>query len=192
MAKNPIRVLVTTSVGDAIGIMRDNSIRHLPVVDAAGKLAGWATLSDLRQGLIPSMVADLSLKDLMIENPHTVSPGDDVEDAAQLIYQKKIGGMPVVDGDGALVGVITVTDILRAFIEMMGLLTQSWRLDVSVTGHADGFADASRIIQEHGGHILSVAMAAHRRDEEIVYFRMKGQEAPEIRRALEKAGYEIL
>ncbi|MFP4475761.1 MAG: CBS domain-containing protein [Desulfatibacillaceae bacterium] len=191
MVADPITVSVKTPVDQTIAIMRDHSIRHLPVVDAGNRLVGWATMSDLRQGLIPSMVANLNLADIMVRTPYTIGPDDDVEDAAQLIYLKKIGGLPVVEKDGTLVGVLTVTDLLRAFIEMMGLLTQSWRLDIDLAGHEDGFREVTRIIQENGGRVLSVAMASHRTDKEIVYVRLAGGDLADVRDALCGAGYEV-
>ena len=81
-----------------------NSIRHLPVVTKGNKLYGFLTLADLKQGLIPSMVSDISLDDLIIKAPITVSPDDDIEFAAQLIYKYKIGGMPVVKNDQLVAG----------------------------------------------------------------------------------------
>jgi hypothetical protein len=81
-------------------------------------------------GLIPSMLGDVDLKDLMITDPITVAPEDDIETAAQIIYKHKIGGLPVTK-NGRLVGIITETDMLRAFIDMMGILSSTSRLDVA-------------------------------------------------------------
>ena len=119
MIKDPITVSDRTSVQEAIHLMQENAIRHLPVVNASEKLVGWVTLSDMKQGLLPAVVTGLSLADLMIKDPITIHPDADVETAAQIIYQRKIGGMPVVDGDDKVLGVITVTDILGAFIKIM-------------------------------------------------------------------------
>ena len=131
MIPNPITITAQASISEAIELMKINSIRHLPVISKGNKLLGFITLSDLKQGLIPSMLGDLSLRDLMIKDPITVSPDDDIEVAAQLIYNHKIGGMPVVKG-GRLTGVITATDILRAFIDMMGILSSTSRIDVVI------------------------------------------------------------
>ncbi len=119
MVSDPITITSQASISEAIELMKINSIRHLPVISGKNLLEGFLTLSDLKQGLIPSMLGDLNLQDLMIKEPITVHPDDDVEIAAQLIYKHKIGGMPVVD-NGRLVGIITATDILRTFIDMMG------------------------------------------------------------------------
>ena len=129
MIKDPITIGPNASVGESIELMKANSIRHLPVVTSGKRLVGFLTLADLKQGLIPSMLGDVSLDDLMIKNPITVSPDDDIEFAAQLIYNHKIGGMPVVKS-GRLVGIVTATDMLRTFIDMMGILSTNSRIDV--------------------------------------------------------------
>ncbi len=192
MVEKPLCVDVEATISEAIALMQENSIRHLPVVENGGLLRGFVTLSDLKQGLIPSMVGDLSLTDLMIKNPITVGPEDDVEFAAQLIYKKKIGGLPVVDGKNKLVGIITVTDILRAFIEMMGILTHSVRLDVKVGQGPNAFNKVSRIILESGGRVISVGMAPHRTEENIYYFRLAANGEDTVKDSLTQAGYEVL
>ncbi|MGD9204754.1 MAG: CBS domain-containing protein, partial [Desulfobacterales bacterium] len=72
MIAKPITIGPHASVSEAIELMKANSIRHLPVVDSGNRLAGFLTLADLKQGLIPSMLGDVSLDDLMIKNPISV------------------------------------------------------------------------------------------------------------------------
>ena len=66
MIPNPITITESASISEAIELMKVNSIRHLPVVSEENKLEGFVTLADLKQGLIPSMVGDISLQDLMV------------------------------------------------------------------------------------------------------------------------------
>ena len=106
MIQNPITITEDASIEEAIELMKNNSIRHLPVVGVGKMLKGFVTLADMKSGLIPSMLAGLTLSDLMIKDPITVDPDSDVELAAQLIYKYKIGGIPVVKR-GKLVGIIT-------------------------------------------------------------------------------------
>ncbi|MDY7037391.1 MAG: CBS domain-containing protein, partial [Thermodesulfobacteriota bacterium] len=106
MIPDPITITERASINEAIEVMKANSIRHLPVVSKGNILKGFVTLADLKQGLIPSMVAGLSLSDLIIKDPITVGPDDYIEIAAQLIYKHKIGGMPVIE-KGSVVGIIT-------------------------------------------------------------------------------------
>jgi acetoin utilization protein AcuB len=192
MIKDPITVSDRTSVQEAIHLMQENAIRHLPVVNASEKLVGWVTLSDMKQGLLPAVVTGLSLADLMIKDPITIHPDADVETAAQIIYQRKIGGMPVVDGDDKVLGVITVTDILGAFIRIMGILTQGSRLDVNVGHEPEGFEKVSRIIHDQGGEVISVGIAPDTSDKKIYYFRLKECPMEPIVKALQKKKYEVL
>jgi len=191
MIPDPITITEKATIQDAIEIMKINSIRHLPVVGRKNILKGFVTLADLRQGLIPSMVADLTLSDLMIKNPITVKPDDDIELAAQLIYKHKIGGMPVVENQ-VPVGIITESDILRTFIVMMGILTASSRVDVVVKNEPGYFRKASQIIQDHGGDIINVGMMGQQSSQRTYYFRLFSCDTRRIRRALEKEGFNVL
>ncbi len=192
MIKDPVTISDRTSVQEAIHLMQTNSIRHLPVVDRSKKLLGWVTLADMKQGLLPAMVTGLSVADLMIKDPITIDPETDVEEAARIIYEKKIGGMPVVDDDNKVVGIMTVADLLNAFINIMGILTNGVRLDVNVGEEPDGFEKVSRIIHDQGGEIISVGIAAHRTDKKIYYFRLKRCLVEPIIKALKDHGYEVI
>jgi acetoin utilization protein AcuB len=191
MIKDPITVSETTTISEAIACMKTNSIRHLPVVAEDETLLGFVTLADLKQGLIPSMVGDLSLTDLMIKKPITVAPDRDIEIAAQLIYKHKIGGLPVV-ADGKLVGIITVTDLLGAFINMMGMLSASSRVDVLLEDGPAELKRAIHVINDAGGDIINIAMTAQTPGQRVYYFRLAVCDTNIIRRALEKEGFQVL
>jgi acetoin utilization protein AcuB len=190
MVSDPITISSHASISDAIELMKVNSIRHLPVVAEDNLLEGFLTLADLKQGLIPSMLGDLNLRDLMITEPITVRSEDDVEIAAQLIYKHKIGGMPVVD-NGRLVGIITATDILRTFIDMMGILTSTSRIDVVVGDRPGGLKEALQIINDEGADIINVGMTADQPGQRGYYFRLAACKTAKIKKALEKKGYEV-
>jgi len=191
MIPDPITITENASIQEAIELMKVNSIRHLPVVGTGNRLKGFVTLSDLKQGFIPSMLGEVSLADLIIRNPIVVRPDDDVEIAAQLIYKHKIGGMPVVKND-KLVGIITGTDILRAFIDMMGLLTASSRIDVVLGDERGAFRNVSQIINENGGDIINVGITAQEISKRVYYFRLSACNTTVIKEALEKEGYKVV
>ena len=191
MIPDPITITLGATINDAIDLMKINSIRHLPVVSDKNKLEGFVTLGDLKQGLIPSMVADLSLADLMIKDPIHVDPEDDVEIAAQLIYKHKIGGMPVVK-NRTVVGIITGIDILRAFIDMMGILTASSRIDVVIGDKPSDFQNALQIINDRGGEIINVGQTAQGQSKRTYYFRLNPCRTDIIRDALEEKGFEVV
>jgi len=191
MIPKPITIAENASITEALELMKVNSIRHLPVVSTDNLLCGFVTLADLKQGLIPSMVGDVSLVDLMIRDPIAVGPDDDIEIAAQLIYKHKISGMPVVQSN-RLVGIITESDILRAFIDMMGILTGSSRIDVVMKDAPGAFNEALQIINNTGGDIINVGMTAQQTSRKIYYFRLAACKTDILKTALEEKGFEVL
>jgi acetoin utilization protein AcuB len=192
MIPDPISITEKTSIKEAIEVMKVNSIRHLPVTGEANMLVGFVTLADLRTGLIPSMVAGLTLSDLMIKNPIIVDPDSEIEIAAQLIYKHKISGIPVVK-KGKLVGIITESDMLRAFIDMMGILNASSRIDVSIGSEPGTLRKAVQIIEENGGEIVNVGMTPYQKTRKKVYFfRLNPCDTGLIKDALEEEGFKVV
>jgi acetoin utilization protein AcuB len=193
--KRMVRKLITippqTNILNALKVMRDNSIRHLPVVDG-GNLVGFVTEGDLRQASLLSMVDKVSIEDVMIKDPVTIAPDASIEEAAKLIYSHKIGGLPVVKGK-KLVGIITIVDVLQAFIQMMGILKSSSRLDLILGEKPRAFEEVSSIFQEHRAEIISVGMSNHKdRKKRIYYFRLEKCPLQPIIDSLKNKGYQVL
>ena len=191
MIRDPITISEKAGIEEAIALMKKKSIRHLPVVSKGNKLIGLVTLSDLRQYLIPSMLGDIDLADVMIKQPIVVDPDDDVETAAQLIYKHKISGIPVVKKN-QLLGIITETDLLRTFINMMGILTESSRIDVVLDTEPNAIKLAMQIINDNGGEIINIGMTAEHNGKRVYYFRLKPCKTDVIRKALENQGFKVL
>jgi acetoin utilization protein AcuB len=99
--------------------------------------------------------------------------------------------MPVVDNT-KLVGIITATDILRTFIDMMGILTSTSRIDVAVGDQPGGFRKPLQIINDKGADIINVSMTADQSGQRVYYFRLAACKTANIKKALEKQGYEVL
>jgi CBS domain-containing protein len=113
MVKNPITVTKDHTIQECADLMKEHSIRHLPVVEN-GRLCGLVTESGLRQAFLASMFEDLGLEDVMITDPITARQDVEIEDAAKVIFRNKIGGLPVVDSDNRAVGILTVVDLVAA------------------------------------------------------------------------------
>jgi acetoin utilization protein AcuB len=182
MSRDPISISPEASIQEAIELMKTHSIRHLPVVDGQERLVGWVSDTELRGVFIASMIEELTVGDVMIADPITVSSSDVLEQAALLISKHKIGGMPVLE-DGKLVGIITVVDILEAFVDIMGV-------DVRLGDSRDAFPEVSRIIREHDGEIISVGILSQESPERIYSFRIEKCDTEPLRQALEEQGYE--
>ena len=130
MTKDPITVSPETLAVEAQKIMKENKIRRLPVVDK-GKLVGMVTFRNLIEAA-PSSATSLSIhelnylimkikvKDLMKKNVISVSQEETVIDVIVRGVEKGIGGFPVVDDQGRLVGIVTETQIARAMIQLFG------------------------------------------------------------------------
>jgi acetoin utilization protein AcuB len=192
MVKNPIVVTLDQKVQDCVDLMREHSIRHLPVVENQ-RLIGLVTESDLREVFLASLIEDLTIEGVMITEPLTVTPETEVEDAAKLIYYHKIGGLPVVDVYGQVVGIITVADLVEAFIELMGLLKSSSRIDVVLGDDPEAFERVSGLIRSNGGEVISVGISGKDLGEGRTYFfRLEKCDVEAIAGALKDAGFKVV
>jgi acetoin utilization protein AcuB len=189
MVKKVISIPQNSHIVEALSLMKKYSIRHLPVVEGKN-LLGLITESDLRPIMIPTLMEEMRLEQLMIKNPVTIGPDESLEEAARLIYRYKIGGLPVVD-KGKLVGIITTPDILAAFIQLMGVFEASSRLDIQLAGRPKAFEEASGIIQKRGGEIISVGMMG-KGQKKTYLFRLKRTPLEPIIQALEKQGHRVI
>jgi acetoin utilization protein AcuB len=191
MAKKLVTIRKDATISVAINLMKKHSIRHLPVVEE-GELVGWVTESDIRQAYLASLIEQMSMGDIMIKDPITVASDANLEEAAELLYRHGIGGLPVVD-KGKLVGVITVSDIMAAFIEVMGILQESSRIDVILGGKPHAFENVTKIIRDHGGEIISVGMSAHAdRARRVYYLRLTKCDVHSMAKDIEHLGYKVV
>jgi acetoin utilization protein AcuB len=189
MKSGPVTIERTMLIQQAAELMKKHSIRHLPVVDG-DLLVGFITQTDLRQYFFPSMVEDIPVHDIMVVNPYTIDVNSSIDQAARMIHAYKIGGLPVVDGK-KLVGVITASDIVSGFIEVMGLLQSSTRLDV-IVDHEGGVDDVTRIIKEKNIEIFSVATESKTSSRKVYYFRLGKGDIEPVVKALEVAGHIVV
>jgi len=187
MITDLIAVSPKDTVESAIQIMQQHSIRHLPVVED-NKLVGLVTESSLRPYLSPEKLR-LPLREVMIINPITVDPEASIDEAARLIYKYKIGGLPVIS-QGKLVGIITITDILEAFIELMGILKASSRLDI--IPKEDNLNSALEVIKRGGAKIISIGMDITSEGEKIYFIRVEKTNLERITLELEAEGHKVV
>ena len=191
MSTELVTIRKEASIQEAMALMKQKSIRHLPVVDEHMKLLGWITDADLRGVLIASMLEELILEDVMIRKPFTVNPEMPLEDVARVLLEKRVGGLPIVK-NGTLVGIITVVDVLSAFITFLGLFSESTRLDVKVAGSPNPLPEITRIVRLHGGEIISICHLPSEEGPEYSYsIRLKKTDLRPIVADLEEHGMEV-
>ncbi len=119
MTPNPVTVLPSTRLDAAYKLMLDRRVRRLPVVEN-GALVGIVTMSDLRSKGVDAESDEprkMSVDAVLTEKPLTISPDATLVDAARIMVKHKVSGLPVVSlADKSLIGIITESDIFRAFI----------------------------------------------------------------------------
>jgi acetoin utilization protein AcuB len=192
MAKRLVTVRPESSVDEARSLLRQNHIRHLPVTDGR-RLLGIVTEQDLRvaEALLrrpgPAVVADV-----MTESVITVAPETTIEQAAMLMADNKIGGLPVVDAEDALVGMITKSDVLNVFLQSLGVGSGSARLEVLLPDRPGALAPAARVLGELGVNIVSVLSAGGEGDRKLVVFRIAADELEPVLTELAAAGVEVV
>jgi acetoin utilization protein AcuB len=131
MSGLPLTVRWDAQVIEAVRLMKEGKVRHLPVLDGGSRLVGIVTDRDLRQVVLDPRLQErlgvgladalegLTVRDIMTWAVITVRPETEIRDAARLLHQRKIGALPVVK-NGRLVGILTEADVLRAFAEILG------------------------------------------------------------------------
>lgn len=149
----------------AMNIIQRKGIRHLPVVQG-GKVVGMVTELDVRRaGASDStslsvfelnyLLDQVKVSSFMTKKVITVSPDEPIEAAAKMIYDHKIGALPVVD-QNQLVGIITNSDILETFVEVLGINKPSVRVELELENRVGALADTTKILRDLGLYLVSL------------------------------------
>ena len=203
MTRNPVTILETASIDDGLHLMRERKVRRLPVLDGSGKMVGIVSDKDLLHAA-PSpatslsvyelhyLLAKLSVKQVMASPVITVIADTPVEEAARIMADNKIGGLPVVQ-DGALIGIITETDIFKVLLELLGARTPGVRVTVAVKDAKGVLAKLSRSLFDAGANIVSVAayhgaIAAEPR----IMFKLTDVDAADVSKVLDQQDVSVV
>ena len=199
MTKDPLTVTPDTPVLEAINLLKQKKFRRLPVVKD-GKLLGLVTDKDLKDAM-PSkattlsvwemnyLLSKLTVEEVMAKPVITVGADEPLEKAALIMEEKKIGGLPVMEGD-RLVGIITVTDVLRAFIEVLGLRLGGLRITVDIPDVPGALAQMAQAVPP--ANIVSIATAAHLDGYQRLVIRVVGEDVEGVPERLKAAGERVV
>jgi len=202
MKKDPVTLKKDDTLRKAMSIFQKEGFRHVPVVDR-GRVVGIVTDQDLNRvtgGPAPTasiqelhyVLEKIKAEEFMTGDPYTVTPETYVEDAAQLMYEKKIGALPVVENN-FLVGIITKNDILETFLEILGLTNPGKRVEVELEDRTGALSDATRIIKDLGVYLISaVTMPQTVKGKRNTLFRVAPDQVDSVKEALRKAGPPVL
>ncbi|MDZ7642256.1 MAG: CBS domain-containing protein [Desulfurivibrio sp.] len=169
MAKNVWTVDENTSLMRATRIMKENSIRRLPVV-SHGKLIGIVTDRDVKDAS-PSKTASLDIhelyyllsemkvNDVMTASPLTLRGKDSLELAAVIMLEDKISGLPVVDDSSHLIGLLSETDVLRAFVRSTGIKDGARRYTFDLPDAPGSVTKVTEVLRRFDGRLISILTA---------------------------------
>jgi len=120
MSAHPVTIRSDADYKAALKMMEEHDLHHIPVLDAGKKLVGIVAERDLLLAAMHHMMSVVEVGEVMHRGVVTATRNMPIAEAAALMVDHRIGGLPVVDGRQRVVGVITETDIFRAFVEMQG------------------------------------------------------------------------
>ena len=204
MTKNPITVEPTTHVNEAAKLMKRRNIRRLPVVEK-GSLVGIISDRDIMRVApspattlskfeIMSLLDKITVSEIMAKDVVSLPDTATIEEAALVMYNEKLSGLPVVSSMGAVVGIITETDVFKTFVDVMGLADGKTRITLDVVDKIGVVKELAGIIADAGFNIDSMvtckqaSLAGH---FEIV-IRVDADNVEEITAKIEEKGYNVV
>jgi acetoin utilization protein AcuB len=203
MSTNVVAVSEDTSIHDARKIMKAHKIRRLPVLKK-DKLVGLVTERMLLEAS-PSpatalsihelhyLLAKMTVKEIMVKNPFTISPDMPAEEALQLGQEKGFGAFPVVE-DGKLVGIATESDIVRIMTKILGVREEGTRIDIRASRDFGNMQSIMEVLDRHKTVLLSMMTLPPEEggEEWLIVLRLKSENADQVAKELTSAGFDVV
>jgi len=198
MSKDVITVDVDDPMYNAVKLMKKNAIRMLPVLKK-GKLVGIITDRDLKRSAASDatmldvhellyLVSKIKVRDIMTKEPITVPQNYTVEETAEVLLKNKISGVPVVDQNGDVVGMITQTDLFLVLISLTGVGTFGIQFAFQLEDRPGSIKEVADVIRKFGGRMVSILSSYEEVPEGYrkVYIRMRSIERPNLQKLREE------
>lgn len=196
MNKPVITVSPDMQINEALNLMKREHIRRTPVVQD-GKLIGIISDKDLLNAS-PSPATSLSVwemnyllskitvQDVMTKSVYTIFADTPIEEAARIMADNKIGGMPVVSKDNRVIGIITETDLFKIFLELMGAREKGVRVAVLIEEKLGQLASITKTISELGGNFIAFGQfAGSEPNNRMITFKVAGLDEEVVRKSIE-------
>ena len=209
VSRSMTRKVITVEPDDGIfkaqELMAANTIRHLPVIQPDGRLIGIVTDRDIRSALPYKFFkefpreeekknfSELKIKNIMSKDPITISPTSTIQDALVMIQDARVGALPVVDENGILKGIISVRDLLRAFINVLGVGEPGTLLCILVEEKVGQLKKIVDAITEENISLASVLVARYwEKDKRAVFPYLLAQNVAHVKEKLKNMGFTLL
>jgi acetoin utilization protein AcuB len=203
MTRKVITVDQEATIFDAQELLAIHKIRHLPIVDKDRRLIGIVTDRDIRSALPYKSLLEQSsekekfsgikVKEIMTKDPISISPTYTIQDALLLIQNSKVGALPVVDDDYKLKGIISVRDLLRAFINVLGIGEPGTLLCILVEEKVGQLKKIVDAITEENISFGSVLVARYwDENKRAVFTYLLTQNVVHVKKKLKRLGFTLL
>lgn len=205
MTSKVITVDQEANIFDAQKLITENQIRHLPVIDKNDRIIGIVTDRDIRSAWPYSFFKEsyskkekekfskIKIKDIMTINPITLSPTATLQDALLLIQENKVGALPVVNEEGKLKGILSVRDLLRAFINVLGIGEPGTLLGILLEEKVGQLKKVVDAITEENISFGSVLVARYwDEDKRAVFPYLLTQNIAHVKEKLANLGFTLL
>ncbi len=199
MRKNIVTIQTSTTIGEALLLLRANRIRHLPVIEN-DSLVGIVSDRDLRDALPSRLlthddddtVLHKPVADIMNQQVITAHPLDFIEDAALQLYEHKIGSLPIVEGN-RLVGLITESDLFSSLIELFGVNKPSSHIEVEVDDRVGMLAEVSQVFRDAQVNVTSVVVFPGKKPaKKNLVFRIQTIDPRIVTQLLLEKGFSVI
>jgi len=200
MNEEPYTLAPTNTVLEALRLMREKKVRHLPVIDNDRHVLGVITERDIKEALPSSLkdepnspVFSAKVEEIMIKNPLVGHPLDFVEEVALTFYEAKVGCLPIVSG-GKLVGIVTTTDLLYTYIELTGATEPGSKIEIRVSDTPGVLFEITKIFNLHHANVQSVLVYpdSENTQKKILSVRVKTLNPLAIIEELRQEGFDVL
>jgi len=200
MNDEPYTLAPTNTVVEALKLMREKKVRHLPVVDEEYHVLGVITERDIKEALPSSLrdepnspVFNAKVEEIMVKNPLVGHPLDFVEEVALTFYESRIGCLPIVTG-GKLVGIVTTTDLLYTYIELTGATEPGSKIEIRVSDTPGILFEITKVFHEHHANVQSVLVYpdSENTQNKILSIRVKTLNPLAMIEELRKEGFDVL
>lgn len=190
----------SNTVRDAVRLMREEKVRHVPIVNEKNGVVGIITEHDIKNALPSclreepnSMIYEAAIDNIMVKNPLVGHPLDFVEEVALTLYEAKISCLPIVSG-GELVGIVTTTDLLYTYIELTGAHQPGSKIDIRVSDRPGILSDVTQVFADHKANVLSVLVYPDGENENsrILSIRLQVINPLAIIGDLREQGFDVL
>jgi Mg/Co/Ni transporter MgtE len=178
------------TVEDALGLLMEHHVHHLPVVDETGDLAGVIS----EEGLMDAMGPDAHVGDLLAARPVSVGPDAHIFDAARTMVKHDLSTVPVAQPGGQYLGLIRRHDIFDTFAQMLSTQQAGAILALEVDPRDYALAQLVHVIEQNEGKVLAVASEEPETStgQIRVTLKLNVKDTTRVRHVLEHHGYHVV